>query len=359
MSAAKRKARAVAKDLLLIDGVFGPITEAAVKQFQTDSGVPSTGQTDTATWKKLLAAGPADQGRVEFDWREVVEGVKNVGERARYEWKLTPGRLLISANINFVPAGGAKMAEVSGRIQDWLTEIREIWNKFRAVDKANAKDKVDIDFEVRRKAGDFTVNVWKDAKRSDSANWHTGDLRRGLAGHEFGHLIGLADEYNRDEGQYRAATGEEVGVGTVGTINDAQALAGAKAIKGQIPLKDAAPNVGLLMAQTVFGLLKGNQGGDARLVAQHYTKLYGTAVTDDIPAAFQAKGITGFDQNLTWSITPFLYSNKSIMGTMQMAADKAHDHSVEPRHVKPFVDIVIRERTLARGAPADYQPARR
>ena len=45
-------------------------------------------------------------------------------------------------------------------------------------------------------------------------------------------------------------------------------------------------------------------------------------------------------------VTPFLYSNKSLMGTMETTPAKggggkaapAHEHPIEPRHVQPFVD---------------------
>jgi len=40
-----------------IDGIFGPATEAVVRQFQTDSGLPVTGIMDEQTW--LAPAGAA------------------------------------------------------------------------------------------------------------------------------------------------------------------------------------------------------------------------------------------------------------------------------------------------------------
>ena len=39
--------------LLSIDGVYGPNTETAVKQFQTKVGLPSTGIVDRATWEAI------------------------------------------------------------------------------------------------------------------------------------------------------------------------------------------------------------------------------------------------------------------------------------------------------------------
>jgi peptidoglycan hydrolase-like protein with peptidoglycan-binding domain len=40
-----------------IDGVFGPVTEAVVRQYQTNSGRPVTGIVDEQTW--LAPAGAA------------------------------------------------------------------------------------------------------------------------------------------------------------------------------------------------------------------------------------------------------------------------------------------------------------
>jgi peptidoglycan hydrolase-like protein with peptidoglycan-binding domain len=40
-----------------IDGVFGPVTETAVRQFQTNAGLPATGVVDERTW--MAPAGAA------------------------------------------------------------------------------------------------------------------------------------------------------------------------------------------------------------------------------------------------------------------------------------------------------------
>lgn len=37
-------------------GVFGPVTEQAVKDFQEENGLPATGVVDSATWKAILAS---------------------------------------------------------------------------------------------------------------------------------------------------------------------------------------------------------------------------------------------------------------------------------------------------------------
>ena len=42
-----------------VDGSFGGGTTTAVKQFQSDHGLPATGTVDAATWNALLTASPA------------------------------------------------------------------------------------------------------------------------------------------------------------------------------------------------------------------------------------------------------------------------------------------------------------
>jgi hypothetical protein len=361
MAPAARLARAVAKNALVVDGDFGVRTEEALKLFQTDQGVaPAAGVADPGTWAKLVAAGAASQGRTEYEWREVVEGVQNVGGRAKYEWKLTADRLLISANIDFKPFAPAKIGDVSSRISEWITEIRDIWSSFKAVNKANPAQKINVDFEARRKTGDFTVNVHKGNDRSNASNWYIGDTRRGLAAHEYGHLIGLADEYNRDEGQFMAVTGQEPPVGKVDG-DPAKAIQLAKDIKAGMPIADAK---GLALATVISNGTGGLQGGFSKLVAKEYGTLNGGAdLQADISAAFSAKGITSFTDERTWAMTPFLYSTGSIMGTMTEAdagkvKAQGHDHSVEPRHIKPFIDIIIRERVRA-GSAEQWEPQRR
>ena len=145
----------------------------------------------------------------------------------------------------------------------------------------------------------------KAESRSDSGTWYTIDDRRGMAPHEFGHLIGLADEYNRTEEHYVDVTGEEPASATPsGTA--ASAKTAADNIKAEVPLTDtpAAPVAaaddkrwGANLAAVVHKELGSVQGGFSRLVAQQYTKKNGSDAYLDIQAAFVAKGVTGFQEN--------------------------------------------------------------
>jgi peptidoglycan hydrolase-like protein with peptidoglycan-binding domain len=379
MADAARHARATAREKLQVDGVFGPLTDAALKQFQTDSGVAASGTADPATWTKLEAAGFATQGHVEFDWREEVEGVKNVGLRAGFDWKLSKTALNVTVPIQFVK----RDAGVDGRISQWLDDIHTLWSTFRATNQTDPKHPhINLDFRATR-GGDHTVDVFKFDRslpkaqransRSNSGTWYTIDPRRGMAPHEFGHLIGLADEYNRVEEHYVDVTGEEPGVGTPsGTAAKAKTV--ADNIKAQLPLADTPPapvaavddpRWGAKLAAAVTTALGSTQGGFSRLVSQQYQKSYANTVYSDIQAAFVAKGVTGFQNNQSDAVTPFLYSNRSLMGTMDTVpatgtgGKSDHDHPIEPRHVQPFVDIIAREWKLQTATADLWKPERR
>ncbi len=368
---------------LVIDGVFGNKTDTALKEFQTGAKVPSTGIADPGTWAKLATMGAAKQGHVEFDWREEVEGVKNVGLRASYDWKLTKTALKITVGIDFKK----KQSGVDGRISQWLSDIKQIWSTFKAVNHSDPKKKsMNLDFEAQRGGKDHTVDVFrfdptlakKDRalSRSNSGTWYTIDDRRSMAPHEFGHLIGLADEYNRTEEHYVDVTGEEPAVGdTAGLAADAVKTAGD--IKAKIPLDDKPaapiqawndPRWGANLAGIISGALGSKQGGFSRLVAQEYAKANGGAsVYADIQKAFNDVKVPGFQGNLSTAVTPFLYSNRSLMGTMETTPAKGgggkkapdHEHPIEPRHVQPFVNLLAKEWALQTGAADIWKPERR
>ena len=87
-----------------------------------------------------------------------MEGVKNVGLRAAFDWKLSKTALAITVGINFVK----KTKTVDGRISQWLADIKEIWSTFKAVNVTDPKAKsMNLDFAAKRGGKDHTVDVFR------------------------------------------------------------------------------------------------------------------------------------------------------------------------------------------------------
>jgi peptidoglycan hydrolase-like protein with peptidoglycan-binding domain len=55
---AQRALRRTPNTTLVVDGMFGPLTEAATKEFQQRAGLPVTGIVDAATWEALPNGNP-------------------------------------------------------------------------------------------------------------------------------------------------------------------------------------------------------------------------------------------------------------------------------------------------------------
>ena len=237
---------------LVVDGVFGPKTDAGPQGVPGHAmPLPATGIADPATWAKLETAGAATQGHVEFDWLRGGGGVKDVGLTAGVRLEAVQDRAEPSpSGINFRKKHDERRRPdrpVAGRHQGDLEHLQG-GQRQRPEEEEHGPD-----FEAQCGGQDHDVDVFQfdptlpkkqtaAQSRSDSGTWYTIDPRRSMAPHEFGHLIGLADEYNRTEEHYLGVTGEEPAVGDpAGVAADATKLAAD--IKAKLPLDDklAAP----------------------------------------------------------------------------------------------------------------------
>jgi peptidoglycan hydrolase-like protein with peptidoglycan-binding domain len=349
-------------------GKFDKTTRKAVIEFQKSRTppLPSKGVVGKGTWAALDAvAGKVTVGRESYRWDQRAEGTIT-GSDTQFTWRLLPDRLQITVNIKFTGATKDPMVET------WRKDITDIWNAFKFVDKSKPGKDLLLDFVVGSGTPpDAKVKVHKtpadatEVPRSDAANFHTGDKRKGLAPHEFGHLIGLQDEYNKAPEAYTAVTGEQPGFGQLDAPTNKKgddvapeliAKQMRKAVSGK------ASTRGRRAAAVVAGYnLK--QGGFAQRVALAYEKAYagkllrqdwkdnvGYVVVKDpdgtmgndlaarIPGSFdKAKGEAQ-------ALEPFLYSNRGIMGTMEEVSQPSgidpHDHPVAERHVRHFLQIV-------------------
>lgn len=360
-----------AKDVsihLSTHGKFDKTTRIGVIDFQKSRKPPlkANGIVGKDTWAALDAmAGPVTVGREDYRFRQRSEGTIT-GSDTRYTWRLTPDRLQVTVNIKFT--GSSKHPMVA----TWTQAIRNLWNSFKFVAPGKPKQELLLDFVVASGTPvDATVKIHKTPKnakeipRSDSGNWHTGDTDPGLAPHEFGHLIGLQDEYNKGPEQYTIVTGEQPGFGEVEAPTDTKgdpvapeiiATEMRKAVSGYGPSRAKR-------AAAVVGKYALEQGGYAQRVAVAYEKAYAgkllkedhkldvgyqtkkaadATMADDIaariPGRFDKKGYE-YD-----AVKPFLYSNRGIMGNMEELASPSginpHDHPIAERHVRHFLQIV-------------------
>jgi peptidoglycan hydrolase-like protein with peptidoglycan-binding domain len=346
---------------LSVDGLFGLKTRSAVQDFQKAHGLKDTAVVDDATWTELDKNGGVTGGTREFKMTQIVEGMLT-GVQARYNWEVTKDqRLVITVKINFT---GEKKHPM---VATWLQDIKDVWNGYKAVEVGGTRS-YDIEFKpVVSSSGHHKVEVCKPTKenpnpRSDAAHWYVNDTRKGLAPHEFGHLVGLDDEYNRPEGQYVESTGEEPKIGTIKAGGGKSARQVADLIYNAIQNSGAAgPAVSAAVARVVKdeGI---TQGSFARQVIKVYEQQhpYEQAFKDALagsswPVTFTTylayRGGFKWTTDLTRATTPFSESNTSIMGTMQSVPDNSdaqqiaaippHDHPVQPRHLRSFAALLV------------------
>lgn len=361
--------------LLEVDGIFGSQTRRAVLEFQRSRTTPiaDDGIVGPITWAELDAvAGPSTVGREEFEWRERVEGREFFGT-TNFTWRILDDRLQVTVNIRFTGAPNHP------RVAQWRTDITSVWNTFKFVDATTGQE-MRLEFVVGTASpADATVRVVvtppdQQPGRSDAANWHTGDTDPGLAPHEFGHLIGLQDEYNRGPEAYTTVTGEQPLIGQVDAPLDASGNpvapdAIAAEIRAAATIDPPAARAAAVRAivDTKYSL---RQGAFAARVSEAYELAnLGAMLREDFvegvgytvvpdPAGTLANDLAarmpGMSADETVSVRPFLISNRSIMGEMQSLSSpiSAHDHPVAERHVRHFRDI------LAAGRPGDWRIVR-
>jgi peptidoglycan hydrolase-like protein with peptidoglycan-binding domain len=350
---------------LEVDGKFGDKTRQAVKEFQRSQTPPLSddGVAGPVTWTALDAvAGPVTVGRESFDWQQRAEGTITGGP-AHFTWRLLPDKLQVTVNIRFTGAPNHP------RVPQWRSDITNVWNSFRFEDKDDPTKRLPLEFVVGTGTpADASVAVivtppGKQPGRSDSGNWHTGDTDPGLAPHEFGHLIGLRDEYNQAPEQYAAVTGEQAPIGKVdGPLDVAGSPIDPKTVAADMrtAVTGAAAGRGAA-AKAVVTKYSLRQGAFSQRVAQAYeTANAGAMLREDFSNAAgftivnDPAGTTGndiaaripgqFDSagNEADAVAPFLYDNKSIMGDMSSLKSpiSEHNHPVADRHVRHFRDIV-------------------
>ncbi len=349
------------------NGRFDQATRRAVREFQGSRTppLPITGVANAATWAALDAvAGPVTVGREDFESNERVEG-SQYGGPTRFTWRLHPDRLEITVNVRFTGAPSHPM------VATWRQQMANAWNTFKLVDDDHPGTELPLRFVVGTSSpADATIRVIVTPPggtpgRSNAGEYHTGDTDPALAPHEFGHLLGLQDEYNTGPEQFTIITGEQPFVGATDAPTDATGAPVAPdtiAAEIRTAVTSSPANQRGTKAQAVVATKYSlAQGAFAQRVAIAYERAnagnllredngpHGPVVVNDPAAhieddiAARIPGRTGPETDAT---APFGYSNRSLMGEMQSfnTPVNPHDHPIAERHVRHFAELVGRNR---------------
>ena len=346
------------------DGFWKPEDRERLALFQVLHAIIfPLGRIDDVTWNELDREAPgARSGYIRREWTQTIGGRTTGmtgGLASRYSWSLDalPGGgdiMNVTAKVNF--------ASSLAPSADWFGFVSTAWNVF-AAENEKTHEKINIDFRLISGTGsDANTVVVRDGEgRANAGEWFLGDTRAAQTiPHEYGHLIGLADEYQLHPADYRRVTGHEP------TVGDATGPAGitpekmAKDMQDQLVAQSAS---GLHSVSVGAGLLP---GAYAQQVVEAYAEL--PAVTlpalPEIPATATTKGrparpektSTGrlvedveagvrddADSHRYAVIQALTYSSGSVMGDPGRVTD--HEHGgVQPRHVRQFVEHIARVR---------------
>ncbi len=272
-------------------------------------------------------------GSVRGETPEDVGGVRYVVQNS-YDWQLTATQIRVIVKFKFTGENNPTV------VQNWFSRIRQDWNVFKAANSADASKSVDIEFDpqIVGSGQHHSVEIKSGGGRDDEGHWYLGatagdEESMRMATHEFGHTVGLKDEYQLTHGAYVATVGAEPPAGVTA---------------GDAPPATIAQELHEAIHTGVFQLFSGNERADkataviqrhhlaqgqfAQSVATAYNNTYHVGLVDDIvdklPTARQF-----------WVVNPFTFSNPSVMGSQD-----DHSHPVLARHVRDFVALVQKAR---------------
>lgn len=115
-----------------------------------------------------------------------------------YDIRLKDNELVVSVGINLIPARGVTRPEIERVKPFWEEGIEQIWSEKFALETISGQRYpvvVDVSFKGPEFHHDVIVRPGSGGG-TDELNWNILDSPERVA-HEFGHMIGLFDEYER------------------------------------------------------------------------------------------------------------------------------------------------------------------
>jgi hypothetical protein len=126
------------------------------------------------------------------------------GWRAAYRIESQNCNLLISVKIRLIPDSSISDADLTACELTWKTDIESRWSN-QYIIKTNENvcncEEYSVLFEVHFVDSNehHTVNIHAGTDGTDMGNWYINGGCDNAAAHEYGHMIGLKDEYPDDD----------------------------------------------------------------------------------------------------------------------------------------------------------------
>jgi len=274
--------------------------------------------------------------------QHMTEGMTTVVQ-GRFTWSLMQDRLEVDVPAHFVPAAG-----ITVPLGQWQSQIDGVWNQFAVTDPGGRR--VEIHMTLRDDPGDprqidvvqnETPGAYGGADRANAGMWYP-VMRADTAPHEFGHLIGLPDEYQRTHRDFRRITGEN----RTGPVNGSgrTPIAIARDLHNALYLEDQAlraPAATTVLASV--GLIVGGvpqQGDFAQSVTEAYDEEFGGVFSSELPEVL----VDQLPERSRWTLqTVFSYASGTVMGNPGAVGVQPHEHPVMPRHMREFRNIIARQ----------------
>lgn len=260
-----------------------------------------------------------------------------------WDWEIVDGSFLVHVGVRFERQRG-----VTAPISTWQTQVANTWNRYALTANGGLAEggiEYPILFDLQDQPGaERTVRVLPNAKPGEYGNgdrayadlWYP-VMRPTIAPHEFGHLVGLADEYERTREDFADVTGETVAGPSNGSGLTSEEIAERlNAALYDQPEASRAREAEQVLTQA--GLIVGGaaqQGAFAQQVMERYDSRYEGVLSRNLLQAIRYRCAPGSFWTL---IAVFSFESNTIMGN-----ESDHTHPVAPRHLR-FVQQVAQER---------------